>query len=109
MIDGDRRHHRNGAVGHVGVVPGPAHADLKHADIHGRVGEHRERHADEHLKERQPDVVRLVDDVQIRLDLVVRGDEPLGVQRLPVDADALADRRQVRASEQARPQAARSQ
>ena len=100
MVDGDRRDHRHRAVGDVGVVPGPAHADLDHGDVHRGVGEDREGHADEHLEERQRSRLACVDQVQVGLDLLVGLDEPLGGQRHPVQADPLGDGGQVRAGEQ---------
>ncbi len=44
MIDADRGDHRDRGVDDVGGIPPPAHADLDHGDIDGRVGEGRERH-----------------------------------------------------------------
>ena len=84
-------------VDDVGRVPAAAHADLDDGDVHGRVGEGRVRHAGQHLEEGQPVLLLGVDHLDVRLDVVVRLDEPLGGDRRAVQADPLGDRLDVRA------------
>ena len=109
VVDRDRQHHRDRAVGDVGGVPRAAHADLDHGRVDRGVGEGGERHPDDRLEERQR--VRLVgvDQLDVRRDVVEGADEGLVVERLAVDADPLAHPLHVRAGEPAGAQVERAQ
>jgi hypothetical protein len=56
----------------LGRVPRPAHADLDHRDVDRRVRERGEPHRGEHLEVRQRDRLVLVDQLQVRPDVLVR-------------------------------------
>jgi hypothetical protein len=91
-------------VDDVGGVPGAAHADLDDRHVHGRVREGGVRHAGQHLEEGEPVLLLGVDHLDVRPDVVVRLDEPLGGDRGAVEADALGDRLDVRGGVPARTQ-----
>jgi hypothetical protein len=78
VVQGDRGDHRDGAVGHVGGVPGAAEADLDHGDVHRHVGEDGERHAGEDLEEGQRDRLAAIHQRQVGGELGVAGHELLG-------------------------------
>ncbi len=97
VVQADRGDHGDGRVDDVGRVPAAAHADLDHGHVHRGVREGRVGHSGEHLEEGQPVLLGSVDHLHVRLDVVVRLDEPLGGDRRPVEADPLGDRLHVRA------------
>jgi hypothetical protein len=105
MVDRDRRDHRDLGVDHVGRVPRPAHADLHDRHVHRGVGERRVGHRGEDLEERQPHAELVVDEWQVGRHVVVRRDEPLLVDGLAVEGDALRHGVQVRTGEPAGSQA----
>jgi hypothetical protein len=109
MVDGDGGHHRDGAVGDVGGVPGAAETDLDDGDVDGRVGEGGIRHPDDRLEEAQRVGLGGVDEVGVRRDVVERADELLVGQWLAVDADALVDALEVGTGEPAGAQVERAQ
>ncbi len=97
VVEADRGDHGDPGVDDVGGVPGAAHADLDHGDVHRRVGEGRVGHAGEHLEEGHRDRLALVDHPHVGLDVAVDLDEPLGGDRGAVQADPLGDALHVRA------------
>ena len=109
MVQGDRGHDGDRRVEHVRRVPRPAHADLDGGDVDRRVGERGVGHRHEDLEERHPRGARGgtagVDEVDVRDDVVVGRDEPVGRQGFPVDRDALAHLEEVGTGEAAGAQA----
>ena len=104
MVEADRGHDRHDAVGHVRRVPGATQTDLHDGDVDRRVGEGRvrQRRHDLEVRQRRTPVgsrVR-VDDGDVRRDLVPRRQQSIGLDRIPVEADALTRVRQVRRREQ---------
>ena len=99
VVEGDRRDDRDGGVDDVRGVPRAAHPDLDDGDVDGEVGERGVRDGDEHLEVRHRraavDDRARVDDLDERDDLVVGGEEALGVDRPAADGDALEHRVQV--------------
>ena len=109
VVEVDRGEDRDIAVGAVRRVPRAAHADLEHEHVDRGVGERDEREHREQFEEGEPRVVARrqlgVDEVDERRDLVPRvGDRGVG-DGLAVDHDALGEALQMRAREQAGPQA----
>ena len=99
MVDADRRDDRHVGVDDVRRVPGPAHPDLDDGDVDRQVGERgvRDGHEDLEVGHRRAavDDRASIDDLDERDDLVVGGEEPLGVDRPTADGDALEHRVQV--------------
>ena len=101
VVDGDRQHHGDGGVGHVGGVPGTAEPDLDDGDVDRGVGEGGVGHPHDGLEERQRVGLAGVDQVGVRRHVVERPHELLVGHRLAVEADPLGHPLDVRAGEAA--------
>ena len=103
MVEADRGDDGDLTVGDVGRVPLTAQPDLDDGHVDRGVGEGGVGHRDQDLEVAQGRLPRLgralVDDGEIGGDLLVGGDEPVGIDRLAVEGDPLADVVQVGAGE----------
>jgi hypothetical protein len=109
VVDRDRGDDGDDAVGDVGGVPDPAHADLDHGHVDGSVGERGVGHPHDRLEEAERELLLRVDQMGVRRDVVEGAHELLVGQRLAVDRDPLVDPLEVRTGEPARAQVQRSQ
>ncbi len=97
VIEIDRGDHRDRRLHDIGRVEPPAHAYLDNGDVDRGIGECRERHASHSFKERQPRLVRGIDEIEERRDLVVGLHEACRRQWFAVDADPFEYRLEMRA------------
>ena len=112
MVHRNGSDHRDVAVRGVGRVPGSAHPHLEDEHVDGRVGARDEGEHREQLEERQwiLSVGRelLVDEGDERFDLIPGVGHRVICDRLTVDQDPLREPHEVRAREEAGPQAVRA-